>query len=217
MAREREDYGDADPGRANYHHGELPATIMSLALEHIEAAGTEKLSLRALARQAGVSATAPYRHFPTKNCLIAALATQGFEKLGCRTKAIVEQDLPLEDKFIAMGLGYIEFAMENPTAYQLMFGAVLADFSEYAMLHNAATQSYDVVLELLSALTEEKGLKVDLDMFGGVVWSSVHGIASLLINNTNMGHTSPMRSLEAVRGDPEAALRLMFGHLLQAP
>ena len=54
---------------------------MSLAIEHIAEEGTEKLSLRALAREAGVSATAPYRHFPTKKCLLAALATRGFDDL----------------------------------------------------------------------------------------------------------------------------------------
>ena len=54
-----------------YHHGDLPETLMALALEHIAESGTEKLSLRALAREAGVSATAPYRHFPSKQCLLA--------------------------------------------------------------------------------------------------------------------------------------------------
>ncbi len=205
--------------RSGYHHGGLPETLMALAAEHIAEHGTEKLSLRALAREAGVSATAPYRHFPTKKCLLAALATQGFETLGARTRAVVESDLNVEDRFVAMGVTYIEFAMENPVAYQLMFGSILGDFTEYEMLTTAASETYGQVQRMLRMVIEEKGLQVDVEQFSGVTWAGVHGIASLLLNKMHKSDngTAPMDSLARLDADKEGALRLMFANIVGGP
>jgi len=189
---------------------------MTLATDHIAEFGTEKLSLRALAREAGVSPTAPYRHFPTKKCLLAALATQGFENLGVRTRAVVESDLNVEDRFVAMGVAYIDFAMENPVAYQLMFGSILGDFSEYDMLTAAASATYNEVQRMLQMVIAEKGLDVDVELFGGVTWAGVHGIASLLLNKMQKPETgsAPMASLARLYADKEGALRLMFANIV---
>jgi AcrR family transcriptional regulator len=198
-----------------YHHGELPDTLMKLALEHIAESGTEKLSLRALAREAGVSATAPYRHFPTKQCLLAALATRGFNELRARTQEAVNVDAPVEERFVRMGVAYIEFARNNPISYQIMFGSVLADFSAYDMLHTAANESYAVVLEQLQELIDRRKLDIDVSELGAIVWSGVHGMASLLL--TKMESTAdsrPMESVKTIAQDPERALRYMFSHLI---
>ena len=206
-----------DEERAGYHHGDLPATLMELALEHIDAHGTEKLSLRALAREAGVSATAPYRHFPTKQCLLAALATQGFEKLRAYKDAALDPQDPIEERFVAMGVSYIQFALENPVTYQLMFGSVLADFSQYEMLRTAAERSYEIVDETLSELLAEVAPDVDVEQFGGVVWASVHGMASLLLTkgqDPGPMPSKPTRSLAVIKQDPEAALRLLYAGFL---
>jgi AcrR family transcriptional regulator len=204
--------------RDGYHHGELPATLMALAMQHIEAGGTEKLSLRALAREAGVSPTAPYRHFPTKQCLLAALATQGFEQLHERTLQACQSGGSTEERFIRLGETYIGFALENPTAYRLMFGSVLGDFSEYEMLRLASERSYQPVQALLQELIEEKNLAQDVALLGGVVWSGVHGMASLLINDMDKGTshpvTSPRESVRAMRNNLRASIQLMFASLV---
>ncbi len=201
---------------AAYHHGELPATLMALALEHIEAHGTEKLSLRALAREAGVSPTAPYRHFATKQCLLAALATQGFERLGAITQEAAEGHTVAQERLVAMAVGYVNFAKDNPTAYQLMFGSVLGDFSEYTMLHHAANSAYALVESALKEVVREGELDLNEDRLGGVLWAFVHGMASLVISEIDTGgsDSSPMRSLESLREDPEAAVKVMFRELL---
>ncbi|XOV84215.1 MAG: TetR/AcrR family transcriptional regulator [bacterium] len=204
--------------RSGYHHGELPTTLMALAMAHIEAGGTEKLSLRALAREAGVSPTAPYRHFPTKQCLLAALATQGFEQLYDRTLSAVQSDRSVDERFIQLGETYIGFALENPTAYQLMFGSVLGDFSEYDMLRVAAERSYEPVQALLQELIDAHNLKQDVVLLGGVVWSGVHGMASLLLNDMDKGTsrhmTRPGASVAALRNNLHEALQLMFANLV---
>ncbi len=211
--------GDTEiESKTGYHHGELPATLMALAMQHIEAGGTEKLSLRALAREAGVSPTAPYRHFPTKQCLLAALATQGFEQLHERTLKALHSGGSTDERFIQLGEAYISFALENPTAYRLMFGSVLGDFSEYEMLRVAAEGSYQPVQELLQELIDDKNLSQDVVLLGGVVWSGVHGMASLLINDMDKGGsghvTRPGQSVRALRSNLRASLQLMFANLV---
>lgn len=205
---------------SRYHHGDLPVTLMDLALEHIAAEGTERLSLRALAREAGVSPTAPYRHFPTKRCLLAALATRGFRRLQEINATHELEDADLETAFMTLGMGYIRFALENPTAYGIMFGTVIEDFSSYPELAEAAEASYAPVRRLVDRLLarypEEAGVTADL--LAGATWSAVHGIASLLIfgqSRSDMaGERGPSRAMRALAADPEAALRaLMLGVL----
>ena len=80
---------------------------MQLAVTEIAAQGTEKLSLRALARAAGVSQSAPYRHFPTKRCLLAAIATQGFKLMQQRMEKALAPVSGTEAKLIALGVAYV--------------------------------------------------------------------------------------------------------------
>ncbi len=202
--------------KSAYHHGELPATLMALAVGQIEESGTEKLSLRALAREAGVSSTAPYKHFPTKRCLLAAIATRGFGELRTLMMIRLEPIADIGERFLAMGLAYLEFAQANPVAYRLMFGSVVDDFSDYEMLRQAAETCYEVVDDTLRELIERRGLNLDPVVFGGVVWSTVHGLASLLIDKKAMSGqpSKPAQAIHAVATDPEAALMLAFGHLM---
>ena len=106
--------------KSSYHHGDLADVMMRLAVSHIAAQGTEKLSLRALAREAGVSQSAPYRHFPTKRCLLAAVATQGFNILHQKMLEAIAEEPSAAARFIAMGVAYVEFALAHPTHYHLM-------------------------------------------------------------------------------------------------
>ncbi|MCB1684347.1 MAG: helix-turn-helix transcriptional regulator, partial [Pseudomonadales bacterium] len=104
----------------SYHHGDLAVTLMDLALARISAEGTERLSLRGLAREAGVSPAAPYRHFPSKRCLLAALATRGFRELLSRVQAHERLSEDLEERLLNLGRAYIGFALDRPTTYQIM-------------------------------------------------------------------------------------------------
>ncbi len=214
----------AEQSAATYHHGDLPATLMALALEHIAREGTEKLSLRALAREAGVSATAPYKHFPTKRCLLAALATRGFRSLGAANSAVQVSGGTLEDAFVQMGMAYIRFATENPTTYQIMFGTVIEDFSEYPDLAEASEQSFSPLRNLIDlALAERPTWQMTPELLGGLIWSSVHGIASLAIFATTRHDMDkslmrrPNQALAALIREQERALRIqMRGLLLQS-
>jgi len=212
--------------KATYHHGELADRLMELAIAAIETDGTESLSLRALARLAGVSATAPYRHFPSKRCLLAGLATRGFTQLTQQIAAELTADRTSDDRFIAMGLAYVNFAVQNPVPYKLMFGSVIADFSDYDMLQRAAKESYDQLLDELGKLIEAHELDISAVELGGIVWSGVHGMASLMINNmgnpaipTKAGSkktspSDPGQSIMGLHQNTERAMRVLFGNLI---
>ncbi|MEQ8483053.1 MAG: TetR/AcrR family transcriptional regulator [Pseudomonadales bacterium] len=202
-----------------YHHGDLKEALLAAALESIAREGTERLSLRALAREAGVSPTAPYRHFPTKNCLLAALMTRGFRDLQTQLLAAAEAQDP-EERFVQVGLAYVRFALGNPTSYNLMFSPVVGDFTNYPELGLAAAESYDVVLNSLEALrVQERVPGLTLSAAGGVAWSAVHGLSSVLLfgrgrGSSTAGPRSPLASLIALEQQVDDALRLLLRGLL---
>jgi len=205
----------SEAGRG-YHHGDLRETLLEAALARIETHGTEQLSLRALAREAGVSATAPYRHFPSRRCLLAALITRGFVALGAQVAAARDRagdETP--DKLVAAGLAYVEFARRNPTSYHLMFSPVLGDFSDYDELKKAAEASYAVVLDIIEELLARPGAPpLTVTQASGVLWAAVHGLSSLLLFGRDRGapasERSPLASLAVLQRNPEEALRLMM-------
>ena len=166
-----------------YHHGDLRKTLLDAAVEHIDREGTEGLSLRALAREAGVSATAPYRHFDSRQALLAALATEGFRELGSR----LEQDpsrLTREPAvvFFEAGMTYVTYARENGVKYHLMFGDKIGDFTDHAELLAASQACYGHFEAMLQAgIDTGVLLQIPVRELGAAVWSMVHGIAGMLI------------------------------------
>src|SRR5262245_65940652 len=98
---------------SSYHHGDLRQAVLQEAGEVLEKEGLDALSLRELARRAGVSHAAPYRHFPDRDALLAALAAEGFELLYRGLDKRPEGDL---------GAGHVEFALAHPQRFRLIFG-----------------------------------------------------------------------------------------------
>src|SRR4029077_9790858 len=103
-------------GKRSYHHGDLPATLLQAAGKMLEKEGVEALTVRALTRRAGVSHAAPYRHFPDRESLLAALAAEGFAMLG---KA--QRDAAAAGGLRGMGEAYVRFALDHPQRFRLMF------------------------------------------------------------------------------------------------
>ena len=212
------------PAKGNYHHGELRQLLMDLALVHIASKGTEKLSLRALAREANVSPTAPFRHFANKHALFAALATEGFLRLRDRVRVVAQTPSMVDERLLAAAMTYIEFADENPVVYQLMFVSILGDFSEFEGLGAAASNAYAELDKLLVEVVEVKQLPYDELVLGGLFWSAIHGFASLRLNVTGQGGAKktaselrPSQALIAMSEGLEANLKIMIDGLLRQP
>ena len=217
--------------RERYHHGDLRQQLMEAAVRSIADHGAEKLSLRALARAAGVSATAPYRHFESRAALLAELARAGFVELGKAVGSATRAHPgdPLR-ALLAGGVAYVTYARENPVPYQLMFSGIVGDFAAYPGLREAADESYGHVYRVL-----EEGITLGvfrddpLVDLAATVWAGVHGVASLLNmkepmeapgNPTDHPGALAMNALARIHEDTEGILRrlsidgvLAHGHL----
>lgn len=130
--------------KQNYHHGDVPKALLAAALQRIKTDGIQNFSLRAIARDIGVSQSAPYRHFKDKNALLVKLAIEGFEQLS-QSKPLPEGD----DNFanlIDIGLTYINFATQHPQHYQLMFSNQISNRNEQHELLKAESESFSIVV-----------------------------------------------------------------------
>jgi AcrR family transcriptional regulator len=132
--------------RRPYHHGNLRAALVDPALELVEREGAEALTLRAVARAAGVSPAAPYRHFTDKRALLAAVAEEGFRLMTTALRA-GDAGADARARFRARGLAYVGFATRHPSHFRVMFGRELADRSGYPGLQDAARAAFDALVE----------------------------------------------------------------------
>jgi hypothetical protein len=115
-------------------------------------------------------------------------------------------------------MSYIQFAEENPVAYQLMFGAILGDFSEFEGLSAAADYAYESLDQLLLEVVEVKQLPIDDLVLGGLIWSTIHGFASLRLNVLQEGEPQielrPRKALMTMSADLESNIKSMLDGLL---
>jgi AcrR family transcriptional regulator len=153
-----------------YHHGDLRAALLAEGKRLLERHGPDGLSLREIARRLGVSHNAPYRHFPTREALLAALAADGFRTLAARTAEGARDGLQ------GAGLAYVTFALEEPAVFHLMFSSTL-DKAAFPELRAAASASFAALRTRVAALYGED----NADMAAISAWSFVHGLANLLI------------------------------------
>jgi AcrR family transcriptional regulator len=158
---------------SRYHHGDLAAACVHAAMELLEEdGGTAGLSLRAVARRAGVSPGAPYRHYADRDALISAVAAVGYRELAdCMAAAHAAPATP--DDLVAIGIAYVEFALRRPALFQLMFGAPCDRENAERV---AATMA---VGELVRGGVRASFPDSDVEAMSNAVWSLVHGLAFL--------------------------------------
>lgn len=168
--------------KSSYHHGDLRRALLESARRLVEREGAREVSMRAIAREAGVSAAAPYHHFEDRGSLLAAVAASGFDALrGVMAKAAEggPADGGLE-RLQAVGVAYVQFAVDNPEMFRLMFSGIVADRSRRPELQAASSAAWDVLRDALGS--DGAGDRdEDLPWVGLATWSTVHGLAFLLI------------------------------------
>ena len=182
--------------RDAYHHGDLKRALTDAALGLVKEKGPRGFTLREVARRAGVSAAAPYRHFSDKAQLLAAAATLGFVQLHETLDAAVADDADLTRQVLDMGRAYVRWAVTHPDYYQVMFGAELDKVGNPELL-SAGERAFDDLLDAITRCQEAKLLPAgDPRTFAGPTWSLLHGIASLTIGS-DFCHVG-------IRDDPQA-------------
>jgi AcrR family transcriptional regulator len=139
-----------------YHHGDLRAALIKAAAADIERGGYETLSLRELAASLDVSRAAPYRHFPDRRALLAALATEGFDELAAiYRKAIANEKTP-RTRLAASGRAYLAFAERRPQLFRLMFASdILGGGPPPQALITAAGDCYRIFEGMVAATLEK--------------------------------------------------------------
>ena len=157
--------------RQRYHHGDLQAALLRAAGNLLEKEGIGALRLREIARRAGVSHNAPYRHFPERQALLAALAAEGFKRFRQQL-----DDAETQGGLHARGEAYVRFALEHPERFRLMFGSGLP-FSQHPDLLEQATQAFG---GLANAIAAHAGREAPLAAIAA--WALVHGLSQLLLD-----------------------------------
>jgi AcrR family transcriptional regulator len=163
---------------ASYHHGDLRDALVRAGQTILEKDGLAALSLRRVARTAGVSPAAPYHHFPDKQALLDAVAAQGFDALTAAMTTRMAEETDPNARLDASGVGYVAFAVENPALFRIMFGAREQELSKNAALLEAGERAY-AVLQAAVASTSPDGAAPPLVCLR--LWALVHGIAKLII------------------------------------
>lgn len=174
----------ASPEKSTYHHGNLRAALLSTAWELVQAHGLEGLTLRAVADRLGVSRSAIYRHYRSKDELLGQIILEGFEQLRSATAAAAQarakraESCPL-DQLHHMGLAYIHFAVEQAALYDLMFHPSLIGRT-CDKVKEASVRSYEVLTGMLQRCQDAGQIKPgDPHRQAFAIWASLHGLVSL--------------------------------------
>ncbi|WP_207480942.1 TetR/AcrR family transcriptional regulator [Arenibaculum pallidiluteum] len=155
--RSRPDPAAGDPN-ARYHHGNLRDALIAATIAIIEERGVEHVSIREAAKRAGVSPGAPFRHFPTKAALMTAVAEQAMARLSGMVAAAVAAapDDPMA-RFSALGHAYLDWALGNPTHFQIISSRTLIDFPASGALREQ-NDAIRVLMEDLLAEAARRGM-----------------------------------------------------------
>lgn len=175
-----------------YHHGDLRRVLLREAVKVIEESGSAELSLRELARRAGVSHAAPAHHFRDKAGLLTAVATEGYELLSAELQRADSET----GSFIEVGVAYVRFSLQHRAYFEVMFRPDLLDPDDSALLE-ARLNARQMLYGPLTQRGEDVS-SADVLHAGVAAWSLVHGFATLW----NIGILPPQ-----LGDDPEEAAR----------
>jgi AcrR family transcriptional regulator len=161
--------------KPTYHHGDLRSALVSAAIELLEESGEAGLSLRAVARRAGVSPAAPYRHYADREALASAVAAVGYRELAERLAA-AHPSPSTPEQLARVAIAYVQFALERPALFRIMFGEPCDHDNDERVAATAAVSQY------VRAIVERTFPQGDTDALATAVWALVHGLAFLYLD-----------------------------------
>ena len=200
-----------------YHHGNLVEALVAVTVEIIEERGVEHVSVREAAKRAGVSPGAPFQHFRSKTALLTAVAEQAMGRLTqavAAAQANVDANNPI-GVLEAIGQGYLQWALTNPTHFEIINSRTLIDFEASDKLRTPNEAIRQRMFELLAQARERGQLVEGLDL-GHVVLAAralVYGLARTLID----GHFPRWHPSEPPPQAMRHALRLFINQITASP
>ena len=167
--------------RHSYHHGNLREALLQGALRAIAELGPGAFTLREVARRAGVSHNAPYRHFRDKDALLAAVAAQGFRELTRAMRDAGKRQSKALDRLKQSGLAYVAFAIRRPEHFTVMFDAPVRSSKDAEYLQ-ASQEAFNTLVNYIRNCQDEGQLPAGNTLERALyAWSLVHGIAKLAV------------------------------------
>src|ERR1700720_1921005 len=161
--------------KATYHHGDLRAACVRAAMELLEEGGETALSLRAVARRAGVSPAAPYRHYADRDALVSAVAAVGYRELAERLAA-AHPSPSTPEQLPSVAIAYARFALAAPALFRSMFGEPCARDNDERVAATAAVSAY------VRSIAERTFPQADAEALATAIWALVHGLAFLFVD-----------------------------------
>lgn len=188
-----------------YHHGDLRDALIQVALREVERAGPEAISIKALAKELGVSQPAPYRHFADREALLAAVTAEALRQFSATLREAMARPSK-HSKLSRLARATLDFGLRRNGVYRLMFASrTMACATKGSELHKAAMETFGLVLEALEApavgyLRERHALKI---------WAALHGVVMLAEQGLLTGqvaHTTREELVEDFVTETRAAL-----------
>lgn len=171
--------------KIDYHHGNLRDDFLEIAFEFIKDDDVDNLTLKVLSDKTGTSRSAIYRHFKNKDALIETMILEGFERFDAYVSPVLlDTKKSLIDRFYISGKALIEFAIQNPNLYRLLFGKRYAHIRETLMsIKDEECSGFGALKQAIQEGQKSGILKKDDSYHQAIViWASLHGLATLSID-----------------------------------
>jgi AcrR family transcriptional regulator len=158
-----------------HQHEDLREACLLEAMAIIESAGIEGLSLREVSRRLGVSHQAPYKHFASRDHILAEIVSRTFQEFARHLDNRPRSEIPDAD-LKAMGYAYLTYAIENPLQYRLLFGTPLPAPEQHPDMMASAQHAFALLRDCIARMA----LPTPPELDALFVWSTMHGLASML-------------------------------------
>jgi AcrR family transcriptional regulator len=160
---------------------DLKTQVLEASVQLIAEAGLAGLSMREVARRAGVSHQAPYHYFDDKAAIVAALAERGFLLLAERLE-VASRAGPAAQRLVQTGRAYVTFALDEPVYFRLMFRPELTDLKRFPAVEAAGARAFGVLQRLVDETAGRRAGQAKKDALVSMHWALAHGLATLLLD-----------------------------------